>query len=107
MSFSLRLDDAKTPVVVNNDNFTVEAQEYIYQMMFDWVAEQLDTYAVAALSYRPFNRDKEHDVQINGRFFSIWGRQYRPVSKSACQVQRLAHKGGFRRGVWITPRGVG
>jgi hypothetical protein len=73
VSFSLRLDDAKTPVVVNNDNFTVEAQEYIYQMMFDWVAEQLDTYAVAALSYRPFNRDKEHDVQINGRFFSIWG----------------------------------
>lgn len=73
VSFSVRLDDAKTPVVVNDDNFELDAQEYIYRCMFEWIDTNLEKYAVAALSFRPFNRNPGIDHKINARFFSIWG----------------------------------
>lgn len=54
--------------------------------IFDWLFTSLETFAMAGLSFRPFNRDVKVDYKINTRIFAIWGIN---VDKYLSQEQRF------------------
>lgn len=71
---------------MNNKHFNNEQLLEMQIDIFNWLFISLETFAMAGLSFRPFNRGVEVDYKINSRIFAIWGIN---VDKYLNQGQRF------------------
>lgn len=74
ISFSVRQEGAKTPRVINKNNFSEEEIRDKQIELFNWLWDEIDKedVGVAAPSFRPFNRAGMPDFEFNKRFFGLW-----------------------------------
>lgn len=110
ISFSVRLDEYKTPRVLNDDNFTREEIRKYQTDMFNWLWNSLDKedIGIAGISFRPFNRKNMEDEERNKRFFAIWSldcKKYYSQKSNAVYMSNWAIRQDFIAGIAMRKMG--